>query len=94
MAGGATGPPNMFQFSGIYMHDFAAVFWEHNIYKIPQRNLCPSTVRIQVDIEGGTQDGVESAIVGVSCFNDSTLTLAWPPQSVRHSYSTEYDSTV
>ena len=50
----------MFQFSVIYMHDFAAVFWDHNIYKIPQRNLCPSTVRIQVDIEGGTQDGVES----------------------------------
>ena len=69
------------------MHDFAVAFWQHNIYKIPQRNLRPSTVRIQVDIEGGT-DGVKRAIVGVSCFNDSTLTLPWPPQSLRHSYST------
>ena len=45
-----------------YMHDFAAAFWEHNIYKIPQRNLRPITVRIQVDIEGGTQDGVKSKV--------------------------------
>ena len=48
---GGPGRPNMFHKNKCYnMHDFAGAFWEHNIYKIPQRNLCPSTVRIQMKL--------------------------------------------
>ena len=54
------------------MHDLTAAFWEHNtVYKIrPQRNLRPSTVRIQVDIEGGTQDGVTDIgiVTDIGCY--------------------------
>ena len=54
-----------FLFEKLATMDFAAAFWEHNIYKIPQRNLRPCTVKIQVDIEGGTQDGVKRALIDV-----------------------------
>ena len=70
----------------------------NTVYKIPQRNLRPSTVRIQVDIEGGTQDGVTDigivtdigcyqitqCDVGVSCIQRSCSTVMAHAQSVMY----------